>query len=501
MNAKRLIASAIALAVTITSVPITTFAETRVVQPTCTEGGYTESDDTGEIVRYDETEPLNHEAGEWEVVETSSYQRDGGTGTITSYQKKCIRCPEILDTKTEDVFTLPATCEEAGYTETKVNNEVVSNEDLQALEHDFGKWSISIGPKMISETETSREWQTTYKRTCKRCRKVEEKIEHEYVTFETCENDGKIVHEYDGYPEENYEEILPAKGHEWRYSNSDIQDSTTEDGAYMQTSIDYQKCTVCGLERMYEKRIYKRKDPTCTKDGYVYTESMLEPENNGYSKIPAKGHYFGSPKTIKYPTISETGIEEYTCSHCGAKKTETISKIKPDLRFSEVNIYVGKTKKIYPAFISDGDTIVSCKPSNKKMAKVTLLKNNCIKIEAKKMGYVGIEVTTKYGAKAGLPVLVFEKGKALNLDETNPPKSIKATVNGKKKVTLKKGKTAKIVVVKKPLDSFGKITYKSSNKKIATVSKKGKIKAKKKGKCTITVKCGNKKKKIKVTVK
>ena len=46
-----------------------------------------------------------------------------------------------------------------------------------------------------------------------------------------------------------------------------------------------------------------------------------------------------------------------------------------------------------------------------------------------------------------------------------------------------------------------KITYKSSNTKIATVSTKGVIKAKKKGTVTITVKSGDVKVRCRVTVK
>ena len=65
------------------------------------------------------------------------------------------------------------------------------------------------------------------------------------------------------------------------------------------------------------------------------------------------------------------------------------------------------------------------------------------------------------------------------------------------KVTLKKGKSVKLKVsgVK------GKVTYKSNKPKVVKVTKSGKIKALKKGKATITVKAGGKKKKIKVVVK
>ena len=52
-----------------------------------------------------------------------------------------------------------------------------------------------------------------------------------------------------------------------------------------------------------------------------------------------------------------------------------------------------------------------------------------------------------------------------------------------------------------PADSQDKITYKTSNKKIATVSKTGKIKAKKKGKVKITVISGKKKAVCTVKVK
>lgn len=48
---------------------------------------------------------------------------------------------------------------------------------------------------------------------------------------------------------------------------------------------------------------------------------------------------------------------------------------------------------------------------------------------------------------------------------------------------------------------FEKHTYSTSNKKIATVSKKGVVKAKKAGKATITVKIGKQKLKCKITVK
>ena len=97
----------------------------------------------------------------------------------------------------------------------------------------------------------------------------------------------------------------------------------------------------------------------------------------------------------------------------------------------------------------------------------------------------------KSGAKAKYTVKV-QKGKVTT-------KSLKLN---KSKCTLKKGKTLTIKVTRDPITATEKITYSSSNKKVATVDKKGKITAKKKGKSTITVKTSNgKKATCKVTVK
>ena len=68
-----------------------------------------------------------------------------------------------------------------------------------------------------------------------------------------------------------------------------------------------------------------------------------------------------------------------------------------------------------------------------------------------------------------------------------------------KKIVLQVGKTKKLKVKNKPAGV--KVVWKSSKKKVATVSKKGKVKAKKPGKTTITAKVGKKKYKCKVVVK
>ena len=68
----------------------------------------------------------------------------------------------------------------------------------------------------------------------------------------------------------------------------------------------------------------------------------------------------------------------------------------------------------------------------------------------------------------------------------------------KSSAKLKKGKKVTIKVKAAPVS---KVTFKSSNKKVATVSSKGGVKAKKKGTAIIIVKCNGITKKFKVTVK
>lgn len=90
-------------------------------------------------------------------------------------------------------------------------------------------------------------------------------------------------------------------------------------------------------------------------------------------------------------------------------------------------------------------------------------------------------------------------------NNTRPAKKTvkaKKVVVNKTSIVLKKGKKAKIKVRLVPAKATEKVTFKTSNKKVAKVTKSGVVKAVKKGKCKITVKTANGKKAVvKVTVK
>lgn len=128
--------------------------------------------------------------------------------------------------------------------------------------------------------------------------------------------------------------------------------------------------------------------------------------------------------------------------------------------------------------------------THKKLKKGTYYKYNIVAFK-----YVnGVKVTLAASKKIHATTLGGKYGvaKAVKLNKSN--------------VKIKKGKTFKIkaseIKKDKKIKRHRAICYESSNTKIATVNSKGKIKAKKKGKCTIYVYAQNGVyKTVKVTVK
>ena len=102
-------------------------------------------------------------------------------------------------------------------------------------------------------------------------------------------------------------------------------------------------------------------------------------------------------------------------------------------------------------------------------------------------------VTAKKAGTVKITVQVGKYKKAVTLKVKNA--SLKLA---KAAATIKKGKTTTIKVSTVP---SGKVTYTSSNKKVATVTSKGVVKGVKKGTAVITVKCNGMTAKFKVTVK
>ncbi|MCC8106710.1 MAG: Ig-like domain-containing protein [Clostridiales bacterium] len=201
-------------------------------------------------------------------------------------------------------------------------------------------------------------------------------------------------------------------------------------------------------------------------------------------------HTYGEWSTTKEATVLAEGTMTRTCSVCGTKETKAIAKLTPTITVNATSIKLKKkqsTTALKVSGLAAGDSVVSWKSSNTKIVTVS----SKGKITAKnKAGTAYITITLKSGKTQKIKVTV----------QKSAVKTTKITVDSKK-VSLKKGKTYTIKATISPITSVQKVTYSSSNKKVATVSSKGKITAKKKGTATITVKSGSKKVKIKVTVK
>ena len=134
-----------------------------------------------------------------------------------------------------------------------------------------------------------------------------------------------------------------------------------------------------------------------------------------------------------------------------------------------------------------GGKIKSVRTTNKKIVKV----DKKGKIIGKKAGKATVTITYTNGSRRIYQVKV-QKGIV---------KTTAVSVNKRNIILARKGKSFQLKVTLTPVTSQQKVTYKSSNSKVAAVNLKGKIVAKKKGTATITVKSGNKKITCKVKVK
>ena len=258
------------------------------------------------------------------------------------------------------------------------------------------------------------------------------------------------------------------------YGKCDITDNTKKGG--------YQKHSY-GKGKQIKAAAYKTTGLmryTCQVCGYEKTETI---------PVIAHTHKY-TWKTTAKATVFRPAKQEGTCSLCGKKQTRNYgSKLKATIKLnvSSLTLRRKQTTTKVKVSMAYGDSIKSWASSNKKI--VTVYKNGKIKAGTK-TGTAKITVTLKSGKKATLKVKV----------QTAKVKTTK--ISGlKKKLTIKKGKSVTLKPVVSPITSQEKVTYRSSNKKIATVSSKGVVKGRRKGTVTITVKSGKVTKKIKITVK
>ena len=244
-----------------------------------------------------------------------------------------------------------------------------------------------------------------------------------------------------------------------------------------------------------EWKVIEQIPETCTTDGKVVRKCNVHGETST-ELLSAPGHDWSRWKVTKNATVLTEGVQQRSCSVCGETETVSVAKLPATIALNVKGTIPLKVKQSFTVKVTmgAGDRVVSWKTSNKKVVSV---KNGRIKgLKAGKSATITVKLAS--GKKARFKVKVQKAAVAT--------KSIKVTntATGKnqgKKATLKRGQSLKLKAALTPVTSLQKVTWSSSNKKIVTVSKSGVIKAKKKGRATITVKSGNKKYNIRITVK
>lgn len=226
----------------------------------------------------------------------------------------------------------------------------------------------------------------------------------------------------------------------------------------------------------------------------TYTAAIVKTPYEYYIPVDAKvvakahEHSYTTWKKVSSATVFAPEKQESTCDFCGEKTTKTVGeKLTPTVKLTATKLAL-KTKQsvtVRATGLAKGDYVKSWTSSKKSVATVD--KNGKITATSKEgTAVITVTLASKKTAKVTVTVKMIRTTKL-----TKVPKTLSLTIG--KKYTLKPVVT--------PSNSQEKVTYKSSNTKIATVSSTGVITAKKVGKVTITVQSGKQKATVTLTVK
>ena len=357
---------------------------------------------------------------------------------------------------TEGVVTKEPTCEEAGSKEYLCKScGETRTEEIPAFGH---TWNLTA---TVTSTCVAEGYHVYTCETCKQTkREVIPKLAHNMVTVidsvATCGTVGKQHQECSACGGVRTElPDTPATGaHSWK-----------ENGVVAAT------CTTAGSRSCI-----------CETCGQTRSEA-----------IPATGtHTWGAYAVTEAATAVKEGIETRICSVCGQTESRSVARLNAYVKVTE-STFPMKRRQTFtlPVTMESGDYIESVISQNTKRITVSWEADK-VTLKAKKKAKTGkVKVTIKTKGGASTTIIV---------------KLQKGTVAAKKilgipgTATLKVKKTLKLQPVVSPISYQTKVSYSTSNKKVATVDKKGKITAKKAGTAIIKVTCGKITKKCKVTV-
>ena len=250
---------------------------------------------------------------------------------------KCSRCdstkteliPKDADKHTLESVTVEATCLEDGYTVDRCKlcgYESEKTDIVKALGHDEET-------VIVNQTCTQAGSKTV---RCKRCGTVISTegiapLGHDYIVTEiekaTCIDPGenKVTCSRCDYIAM---ETVPAKGHKW--DNGTV----VTDGDCETKKVTRFTCTECGITKdvlsgdlgKHDYKFVKTVAPTCTDEGYDLYECSKCHKQQQTKFVDALGHDWGYWNIVKYPTETETGLQERYCQRegCGAREEQVI---------------------------------------------------------------------------------------------------------------------------------------------------------------------------------
>lgn len=286
-------------------------------------------------------------------------------------------------------------------------------------------------------------------------------------------------------------EIIAAKGHTFIVKT----DKAATCGA---AGSQHEECSVCGKTKAavaipatgnHKYTVKVDRAATCGAAGSQHEECSVCGKKKTATAIQATGkHSFGAYKTVTAATVLKAGSKARTCSVCGKKETAVVARRRATIKLSASRIIVPLKKTIAGPTVTfgKGDGIKNWKSAKTSVVTVNVKTG---KLTGKRVGTAKVTVTLKSGKKATVTVYVKK------IITTTRLKANRTAV------VLRKGKSFRLKVTVTPKNSQEKVTYKSSDSKVATVTTKGKIIARKKGKAVITITSGTKKITCRVTVK
>lgn len=515
------------------------FIKTNTVAPTCTTGGY----DVYTCERCGKTEHRNEVPA---IAGGHTYQFTKTVApTCTEQGYDVYTCSKCGNTEKRNVKPIDSsnhnytvtvvapTCTEKGYTKHTCSRcgDTYNDNYINASGHSFTNYVLDGNATCTQDgTMTAK---------CDKCNETNtipapgSKLGHDYaqtVTPATCVSGGYTTYVCTRCNDTYVGNYVDAIGHSY---NNVVTPPTCTAGGYTthicvrgdSTYVDsqtsplghsYTATVVAATTTSQGYTVY-----TCTRCGANYvsdytpvlpaltpSEDKIAKEYGVDAKTAQEINYIFITNNVSSDTASLTeskmtakppkGDGDYKGSNFGLLRAQTtkLKKNSVTVKWNKVKnadgyiVYGAKcgAKSKYKVL-----KVVSGKTTSythKKLKKGTYYKYNIVAFK-----YVnGVKVTLAASKKIHATTLGGKYGVA------------KAVKLNKSKVKIKKGKTFKIkaseIKKDKKIKRHRAICYESSNTKIATVNSKGKIKAKKKGKCTIYVYAQNGVyKTVKVTVK